>query len=362
MPSHAEKQHKMKTFFTPGPSQLYPGMESFFADAFSTNVMSMSHRSSEFSTLFTHVTGQLRLLMAIPKDHQIFFLGSATEAMERILQNTVTSQSHHFVNGAFAEKFFNIALGLDKHASQTRVAWGEGFANNEMVVPSGTELAAFTHNETSTGVSLDMEAMYAFKRTHPDVLVAVDVVSSAPLVTLDFSYLDCVFFSVQKAFGLPAGLGVLIVSPAALEKARHLGGHHNFTSLAKSAAKAQTPATPNVLGMYLLGRVAEDMNATGIDQLRKKGAARADTLYSMIESHPLLTPFVASPEYRSQTVIFAQVRDSDTIVKTLAKDGLIIGEGYGEYKKTHLRIANFPAIRDGQMDKLLMALQRYKEL
>jgi phosphoserine aminotransferase len=354
----------VKTFFTPGPSQLYPGIDTFFADALKEHVMSMSHRSGAFSDMFDRTVANLRTLMDIPSDYHIFFLGSATEAMERIIQNTVESRSHHFVNGAFAKRFFTTAQELRKQATETRSSWGDAAKGSDMHVPKGTELAVFTHNETSTGAALHMEDIYAFKRANPEVLVAVDVVSSAPIVKLDFSYLDCVFFSVQKAFGLPAGVGVLIVSPAALAKAQYLegktttGSHHSFASLVTSAVKSQTPATPNVLGMYLLGRVAADMNDKGIDQLRERITGRAARLYELLETHAVLRPFVKDPEYRSDTVIVAQTQDSTLLARKLANEGLMVGKGYGDYKTAHLRIANFPATSGEHVDQLMTALQQ----
>lgn len=357
----------MKTFFTPGPSQPYPGLEQFLVDALREHVVSLSHRSPAFMEMFRRTTDGLRQLMDIPADYHIYFLGSATEAMERIIQSTVRSRSHHFVNGAFSEIFFNVARQLGKDATEQRVPWGSGFGLEDMAMPDGTELVAFTHNESGTGAMLDLQDVYACKRAHPDVLVALDVVSSAPIVKLDFAYLDCVFFSVQKAYGLPAGLGVLIVSPAALAKAHSLaaqqhviGSYHSFRSLAEFASKDQTPATPNVLGIYLLGRAVADLQARGIGQLRHDISARAEALYQLLDEHPTLQPFVAKPQHRSQTIIAAKVDDSALFVEPLAQQGLVIGTGYGDHQRMLLRIANFPTVDNKQMDKLLQALQSHR--
>jgi len=194
----------MSTYFTPGPSHLYPGVERFIADALRDGVMSVSHRSAAFSRIFDRAVDNLRTLMTIPQDYRIFFVGSASEAMERTIQNMAESRTHHFVNGAFSERFFLMARELGKQATETRAPWGKGFTRKQMTaVPEGVELVTFTHNETSTGVMLDLEGVYACKRAHPDALIALDVVSSAPMVPLDFAFLDCVFLSVQKALACP---------------------------------------------------------------------------------------------------------------------------------------------------------------
>ena len=66
------------------------------------------------------------------------------------------------------------------------------------------------------------ENIHKVAKQYPDKLIAVDAVSSAPYGDLDYRLLDIVFFSVQKLFGLPAGLGILIVSPRAIEKSEQL--------------------------------------------------------------------------------------------------------------------------------------------
>ena len=50
-------------------------------------------------------------------------------------------------------------------------------------------------------------------------LLAVDAVSSLPYPDFDYTKLDSVFFSVQKGFGLPSGLGVWMANDKCLAKA-----------------------------------------------------------------------------------------------------------------------------------------------
>lgn len=353
----------MQTFFTPGPSQLFPDVSLYISEALDSQLLSISHRSKRYSEMQQQTTDSLRQLMDIPDEHQIFFVSSATEAMERTIENMVERRSHHFVSGAFAERFFATAVELGKQPAASRAPWGEGFDRQDMQIDADVELAAFTHNETSTGAMLDLSDIYDFKKNHADTLIALDVVSSAPICKLDFQYLDCVFFSVQKAFGLPAGLGVMIVSPAAMEKARRLAGkslagsYHSFISLEKSASKHQTPETPNVLGIYLLGRVAGAMNTHGIDNIRRDITERAARLYELIDHHKSLQAFVKDTRYRSPTVIVVEVADSRAVIDEITKHDLLVGDGYGKHKRGQIRIANFTATSDVDMTKLMRLIK-----
>ena len=71
-----------KVFFTPGPSQLLPAVELEIPNAVKNGVCSISHRGREFKEIFSNTQTQLRKLLGIPQEHEIFFLSSATEAME----------------------------------------------------------------------------------------------------------------------------------------------------------------------------------------------------------------------------------------------------------------------------------------
>ncbi|MEK9176886.1 MAG: aminotransferase class V-fold PLP-dependent enzyme, partial [Patescibacteria group bacterium] len=251
----------MAIFFTQGQSKLYPTVPALITDAVRDDVMSMSHRNDAFQKLFQSTVEGLKALLGIPGGYHIFFLGSATEAMERVIQNCVERESLHLVNGSFSEKFHTTAAALGKKALK---ADGTTVASLSASAPAGVELIAYTQNETSTGIAVPVELIHEAGRRHPEKLIAVDIVSSAPSVPLDFSLVDAVFFSVQKGFGLPAGLGVMIVSPRAMEKAHsvkergmNVSWYHSFGELEKYAAKSQTPETPNVLGMYLLGNVVK---------------------------------------------------------------------------------------------------------
>ena len=351
-------------FFTPGPSQLYPTVTGHLETAGRSGVLSISHRSDGFKEIYATTERNLRMLLNIPESHRILFLSSATEAMERIILNCVNRSSFHLINGAFSQRFFSIAEQLNKKANRHTSAFGAGFIANEVTVPVETELICVTHNETSTGVAIPMEEIYALHRKCPDVLLVVDIVSSAPYVELDYSRIDAAFFSVQKGFGLPAGLGVLIVNGHCLAKAEQvknsgasIGSYHSLPELSDRAQKNQTPETPNVLGIYLLGKVCADLLTEGIDHIRVETERKAELLYAGLNKISGLVPFVGDPNYRSHTVIVVEMDlDSGEIIAKLAAAGIFVSAGYGEYRERQIRIANFPAHSVAAVKKLINCL------
>ena len=160
-----------------------------------------------------------------------------------------------------------------------------------ILIPSDTELIAVTHNETSTGVSFPLDFIYDLKVKNPNALLVVDAVSSLPYPDFDYSKLDSVFFSVQKGFGLPAGLGVWMVNDKCLAKAETLlqkdvRSDHTipYQVLQSFAVKNQTPETPNVLGIYVLGKVIRYVETRDI-KIRKETEYKAALLYNTLKKH-----------------------------------------------------------------------------
>ncbi|QOI97973.1 MAG: aminotransferase class V-fold PLP-dependent enzyme [Flammeovirgaceae bacterium] len=357
---------KQKIIFTPGPSQLYFTVEDHIRKAFRDGIPSLSHRSKTFEEIFIRATAGLRSLLGIPEHFHIVFTASATEIWERCIQNLVAEQSAHYVNGAFGKRFFETAGQLGKKAEAITASDDEGFTTQQ--THDSAELIALTHNETSTGVSLPMAFINGFRETNPQALIAVDAVSSLPYPEFDFTKIDSLFFSVQKGFGLPAGLGVWIVNTRCLERAEQIkskgaliGTYHNLPSLVSYARKNQTPETPNVLGIYLLAMVVEDMLRRGIKAIRNETEYKAAILYQALEANRFIKPFVRKTEWRSKTVVVA---DCGTYTKSLTEylmqKGIQPGEGYGSYHAMQLRFANFPAHSKEQVELLVDLLQNFE--
>lgn len=356
-----------KINFTPGPSQLYFTAEDHVRTAFREGIPSLSHRSKQFEDIYKKAADGLRELLGVPANFHVFFTGSANEIWERILQNTVEERSFHFVNGSFSKRFFEIAQQLNKKPAKIEVPLGQGF-DQAIPVPADMELIAVTHNETSSGVVLPPERIYDLRKTNPSALIAVDAVSSLPYPDFDYTKFDTVFFSVQKGFGLPAGLGVWLVNERCVAKAEQLltkgisiGSYHTIPVLLTHAVKNQTPETPNVLAIYLLGEVIADMIRRGINTIRKETEYKAAILYQSLEAHPLLSAFVKEPAIRSKTVIVADCGEHTAKVTSLLQQkGMHPGDGYGSFKKTQLRFANFPTHSKEQFELLVDTLREFE--
>jgi phosphoserine aminotransferase len=354
-------------YFTVGPSQPHARLREFMDDAWEADVPAMSHRGGEFRTLYRRTEEALRELMGIPADYRVLFVGSATEGLERVVQGLVERRSLHLITGLFGEKWFKIAEQLGKEPAAVRAEPGEGLDVEALDLPADTELVCVTQNDTSTGVHWPDELLARIAELPGRPLVAVDAVSSAPISHLPWAGCDAVVFSVQKAFGLPAGLGVIVVSPRALARARELeargvsvGSYASLPELERHANDFQTPPTPNVLGIYLLDRVARDLSDRGLAVARAENAERARALYGAIERNPHAEAYVRDPAWRSPTTIVVRVPGgSDGLHGHMQAGGHVVGRGYGRRKLDHVRIANFPTTSREQFDAMLAHLLEF---
>lgn len=348
-----------KIFFTPGPSALYFTVEEHLRAALRKQIPSISHRSQQFSSIYQQLEEQLTELVGLPDDYRLFFTGSATEVWERMLQSAVGSTTLHLVNGAFSGRFHEIAGQLGYRAIACEVQAGKAVSVTDLPSNKEPELIGVTHNETSTGVQQPLEDLRKLREKFPNALITVDVVSSFPVVDLPFEYVDSFYFSVQKCFGLPAGLGVWLVNQRFIEKAHQLAptgktSYHGLDTFLAKHQKYQTPATPNVLYIYLLGKVIGDMLEKGLDRIRMESKYKAAILYHLLEAKQSVSPFVKEKDWRSETVIVGDSgKNTAKIQEQLAHKGLVLGSGYGQFKEQHIRIANFPTHSKEQVEMLV---------
>ena len=228
----------------------------------------------------------------------------------------------------------------------THVEDGSSFP--DFTIPKKAELIGLCKNETSVGYTTTEEEISNLRKEHPEKLIALDVVSASPALPVDFSVIDTAYLSVQKSFGMPAGLGLWIANERCIEKARSkaesksIGSYRSLTNLQKFAAKDQTPETPNMLFIYILGKIAQDLLNYGVKRMQNDIVYKATLLNQMIESHPSLDHFVTSKQHRSKSTIVAKARNQKSFIDSLERKGMILGKGYGPHKEDHIRIANFP--------------------
>ena len=334
----------MITFY-PGPSKVYPQVEKYMLDAYHSGILSVNHRSDVFMEMLQNTIESVKEKLDIPADYEVYFVSSATECWEIIAQSLISTSSLHIYNGAFGEKWLEYTGKIKPGA--------EGFYFDLNEIPSletlnidlGHDVICVTHNETSNGTALPLSFLSDL-RNLTNQIIAVDATSSMAGAVLPWKDADVWYASVQKCFGLPAGMAVMAVSPDAVHRAEQIGDRSFYNSLLftrENFLKYQTPYTPNALGIYLLGRVMEQV--APITAVAAEIHERAAELNTFLADHQY-DLLVSNEMVRSDTVIAVHAdKEKITKVKSMARQaGIQLGNGYGKWKETSFRIANFPAI------------------
>lgn len=346
--------------FYPGPSRTHDKIPRYVKEAAHDGILSMNHRSPEFIALVKKTAALFRKKLSVPSDYTILYTSSATECWEIIAQSLIVEKSYHLFSGAFGKKWFEYTLALNKNAEAILFSREEQLNPNDFEFPCQQAVLCLTQNETSNGTQVGNAVLKQFRIKNPRALIAVDATSSMAGVQLDFKQADIWFASVQKCFGLPAGLAVMVCSPLALSRAKvtQENLHYNsFMSMVSMMEKWQTTHTPNVLNIYLLMRVLENVN--GIKEVHKTTVGRFKKWEAFAEHTKMLKPLIENKQVRSFTVLPLQgeAKTIDLIKKKAQNHGYLLGEGYGDLKQTTLRIANFPAIKSREINGLMKFLR-----
>lgn len=330
-------------------------MATYVQDAMSEGILSQNHRSTAFMEMLKESISVFKQKQNIPNDYEVYFTSSATECWEIVGQSLVINHSHHVFNGAFGEKWFEYASRLGKTTSSSKFDFQEILDEN---ISSTADVWCFTQNETSNATQLENSF---FAKLQTKALIAVDVTSSLGGIELDWKSGDIWLASVQKCLGLPAGMGIMICSPKAIKQAEVICDYNHYNSLLfirDNFLKLQTHYTPNILGIYLLMRVMQLV--PDIQPINSHTKERAKDFYEFIDKETNLDLLISNKEVRSETVIAIKgTADEISFIKRKAKENnIFLGNGYGIWKETTFRIANFPAIEDWEFDKLKNLLRQ----
>ncbi|MEQ8924800.1 MAG: aminotransferase class V-fold PLP-dependent enzyme [Fulvivirga sp.] len=344
--------------FYPGPSKVEDKLSEYFAEAHVQGILSMNHRSPECMKLVEDTNALIKRKLNVPEDYSIFYLSSATECWE-VLAQSYDGISYHFYNGSFGEKWFNATRRINPQTIGYQFDLNKELKLGELDLSMEEGLVCITQNETSNGTKVSNKRIAKVRKKYPDHLIAIDGTSSLGGAFLQIENADIWYASVQKCFGLPAGLAVMICSPKAVQTANGFGEnkHYNsLTSIIKNMEKYQTTHTPNVSTIYLLNRVLNERK--NISKVSNKLEKRAAVFYDFIGAKELVKPLADKKNIRSNTVF--TIRGKSEIIESVKakalEKGLKLGNGYGDWKKDTFRIANFPQIANKEMKKLLSFL------
>lgn len=352
----------MSRMFVPGPVDVADEVLQAQAKPM------LPHRSKEFEAIYRRAAEKAQQVFYT--QYRVFLTASSgTGLQEAAIRNFVQRRVLSVVNGAFADRWYEVAVSNGKEAEKLTFDWDTPASPERIadtVRKGGFEALTVVHNETSTGMQNPVkEIAEAVRAVSPDTLILVDAVSSlgGAKIEMDAWGLDMVLTSSQKCLALPPGLGLGAVSDRAMEKAKTVenrGWYFDLVRMEKHRLKDSSPATPAMSLIYALDFQLDRILAEGLDNRFARHSAMAKRVQEWAEAHDL--SMYAPPGYRSQTVTTIKnerginVSDLNTFLK---QREMRIAGGYGPIKETTFRIAHMGEIQMTDIEKLLAAMEEY---
>ena len=328
----------------------------------------LPHRSKEFEEIFRRASEKAQKLF-YTQSRVLLSASSGTGLQEAAVRNLVNKKVLSCVNGAFADRWYEVALSNGKEAEKLEFDWDEPVSPKrvaDVVKNNSFEAITIVHNETSTGLQNPVkEVAEAVRAVAPDILILVDAVSSlsGAKIETDAWGLDMVLTSSQKALALPPGLALAAVSNRALEKAKSVqnrGWYFDLVRLEKHRLKDSSPATPAMALIFALDRQLDRILAEGLENRFARHSAMAVRVQQWADLQGL--SLYAPEGYRSQTVTtIKNERDIDLpdLNAFLKKRGMRIANGYGQLKNITFRIAHMGEIQMNDLEELFAAMEEY---
>jgi phosphoserine aminotransferase len=345
-----------------GPSKVRPQALAALAERGDT--MGTSHRQAPVRDVVARVRSGLGELFGLPEGYEVALGNGGTTAFwEAATAWLVRERALHLSYGEFSQKFARATAAAPFLEDPIVVEATPGDAPEPVADPAADAIA-WAHNETSTGVMVEVRR----PADAGDALVLIDATSGAGGLSLDPSQADAYYFAPQKAFGAEGGLWLALLSPAAIERIERLDGAADrwqpaFLSLQtalENSRKEQTYNTPALATLLLLADQIEWMLAGGgLEWCVQRTGASSGHLYGWAEASDFATPFVADPAKRSLvvgTIDFDESVDAAALAKALRANGIVDVEPYRKLGRNQLRIGMFPAIDPDDVEALIACI------
>jgi phosphoserine aminotransferase len=351
--------------FGSGPSRVRRPQLEYLAGP-GAALMGTSHRQQPIRELVGRMRAGIGELFSLPDGYEVALGNGGTTAFwDAATCCLVRERALHLVYGEFSSKFGRCTAAAPFLADPLLVQAELGDAPEPASDPSA-DVIAWAHNETSTGVMVDVRRPAASEHA----LVLIDATSGAGGLPVDIAQCDAYYFAPQKGFASDGGLWLAAVSPAVVERIEEVKGTRpggrwipDFLSLSTAldnSRKDQTYNTPAIATLVLLAEQIDWMlEQGGLEAMVARTTSSSEHLYGWAERHSHASPFVADPAKRSLvvgTIDFDDEVDAADLAGTLRANGIVDVEPYRKLGRNQLRIAMFPATDPSDVQALTASI------
>ncbi len=359
--------------FSSGPCAKRPG---WTVEALAGALVGRSHRAKPAKARIQRAIELTRELLEVPADYLIGIVpASDTGAVEMALWGMLGARGVDMLAwesfGAGWVTDVQKQLKLD----DVRVLKAEYGELPDLTQVDFTRDVVFTWNGTTSGVRVPNGDWIAADR---EGLTICDATSSAFAQDMDFSKLDVVTFSWQKALGGEAAHGILILSPRAVERLetftpanRPLPKIFRLTKGGKLMADVFEGATINTVSMLCVEDAIDAMewglSVGGLKGMQVRANANAKVIADWVARTGWIDFLCADPALRSNTSVCLKIVDPEVaaldderqaklakaVVNRLDKEGVAYDIGAYRDAPTGFRIWCGSTVETSDLEKLV---------
>ena len=337
--------------FGSGPSKVRPESVEALAKV-AGDYLGTSHRQATVRFVVGALRNGLAELLNVPDGYEIILGNGGTTAFwDAATFGLIQRRAQHLSFGEFSSKFA-AGVAAAPFLEEPSIIASEPGTHPEPVADERVDAYCYPHNETSTGVSMQVVRPQGAGSKQ---LVLVDATSAAAGLRFDCSQVDVYYFAPQKGLASDGGLWLAAVSPAAIERIglvasseRWIPPSLDLAIALENSRKDQTYNTPALATIFLASQQVDWINSNGgLEWAASRCDRSAATMYDWADASSFATPFVTDPAQRSHvvaTIDLDDAVDANVVSAVLRRNGIVDTDSYRKLGRNQLRIAMFPAI------------------
>jgi len=309
-------------FLVPGPTRMAVNC-----------LTAMSHptitsRGSEYRAIMARLNSGLRVAFGLSPslpdsgteswsgddDYKVVVVsGSGTAAMEMIIANRFRPNDRVLVptNGKFGERVAQIC-GSYCQVEHLNGEWGRTFDHEHMeslLSKGGFEAVLICHNETSSGITQDADAIAELCRKYSVALILDGITSVGGIeVELEKWSVEAAVVGAQKCTAGPSGIAAIAINNQFIDRCGEIrnSGQSNpayyldLQAALKKGADDQTPWTPAINASMGWAAALDNLRTEGLDERIARCALMANGVRNLFSD--LGFELLADVEGRSDTV------------------------------------------------------------
>jgi len=347
----------------PGPTPIPPQVSAAM-----TKPM-INHRGEEFFAMFDEISVNLQYAFRTTQPVYIF-PGAGSGGWEVALVNTLNPGDMilSVTIGDFGDRWNKAAKALRFQVERLNFESGHAIdpeqLANRLAQDTDKQIKAvvFQHNETSTGVTNDVQRLSAIIRKH-GALVMVDSVSGLGALPLEFDAwgLDVATTGAQKALMCPPGLSIVAFS----ERARTLSEtnlmprfYWDLQAAHKAYLNRQTPYTPAMALLYGLQAALRLLKSETIEAAWARHRLMGQMCRAGVKAMGLQLLVVDEASASNSVTAVKSPFDPKLFRKTTQeKTGVQLAGGQGELESSLFRIGHLGYVTPNDVIQVLAATE-----